>query len=244
MEVKLIKRVTGKRTPCRTCPMWGGEHVRATYTQTGYHVCPLPGVTNTELAQGQASDQHVTQLDGLCRHLRIALNGCPSKSLDAASQYWNCWSKRRAQRHNAKWVIGWALHPMFLRKSRLWLNQPQRAWGTCYSLPPGWNLHANLRAAATESSVIGGLKPISAVMMPAAKSTSRGRKWKQPLCSTYRGLFLNTASAPMRLRCGLAHVGRSALQPTFPWVTFGKKRFLERRGWSWESTAQIPMEQN
>lgn len=51
-----------------------------------------------------------------------------------------------------------------------------------------------------------GLENIFTVIMGAAKSVSWNRKWKQPLCSLYRSLFLNTASVTLCLKCGITHV--------------------------------------
>lgn len=56
-----------------------------------------------------------------------------------------------------------------------------------------WNLNANLRAAATEPSVIKRIKKHLYCDYASCQNVSWHRKWKQPLCSIYRNLFLNIA---------------------------------------------------
>lgn len=56
-----------------------------------------------------------------------------------------------------------------------------------------WNSNANLIAAATESSVIKRIKKHLYCDYASCQNVSWNRKWKQPLCSSYRSFFLHYA---------------------------------------------------
>lgn len=56
-----------------------------------------------------------------------------------------------------------------------------------------WNLNANLIAVATESLVIKRAKKHLYCYYASWQNVSWNRKWKQPLCSIYRSLYLNIA---------------------------------------------------
>lgn len=78
-----------------------------------------------------------------------------------------------------------------------------------------WNSNANLRAAATESSVIKRIKRHLYCDYASCQNVSWNRKWKQPLCSTYRSLFFNIARSYFMPKTWYRTRLLLALQPTF-----------------------------
>lgn len=86
-------------------------------------------------------------------------------------------------------------------------GQERNTWPyPCYSCPSQFVEFKCWLYSSSSPRSKEGLENTFTVIMGAAKSVSWNRKWKQPLCSIYRSLFLNTASVTLCLKCGITHI--------------------------------------